>query len=110
MANRAGLPIDGNSRTAQLTPPKAALAVTQDDTISSATDLALNAATTFIEVSAINAGIYMRYAATASAANSDEYIMANTQRHFYVPDGVTTVSFIQDASTGTALLRVVEKK
>lgn len=109
MPNRASLPIDGNSKPVQLTPARVALAVTQDDTISSATDLSLNAATTFVEVNAINAGIYMRYAATASAANSDEYIMANTTRHFYIPNGVTTLSFIQDASTGTALLRVIEK-
>lgn len=110
MPNRAALPIDGNQKPVMLTPPKAALAVTVDDTISSATDVSLNANTTFIEVNAINAGIYMRYAATASASNFDEYIQANSTRHFYIPNGVTTLSFIQDATSGTAGLRLIEKQ
>lgn len=109
MPNRATLPIDGNRSHVPLTPATVALATTVDDTISSATSITLNASTTFLEVTAITAGIYMRYQAGAASNAFDEYILANSTRHFYVPNGVTVVSFIQDASVGTALLRVVEK-
>ena len=107
MANRATVPIDGNRTHVPLTPAVVALAVTVDDSISSATDLALNAATTIIEVNAVNGGVYMRYAATASSSNFDEYILAGQTKNFYIPYGVTTVSFIQDqAGSG---IRVIEK-
>lgn len=106
---RAVIPTDDDRAKVQLVPSKTALAVTVDDTISTATDVSLNASTTFLEVSAVNAGIYMRYAASAAANAFDEYIMANTTRHFYVPSGVTVISVIQDASVGTAFCRIIEK-
>lgn len=107
MPDRATLPVDGNRSHVPLVPAVRALAVTQDDTISSATDLALEAGTSFIEVSALYGGVYMRYAATASAANSDEYIQAGATRHYYIPTGITTVSFIQDQAG--AAIRVIQK-
>ena len=107
MPNRASVPIDGNRTHVPLTPAIAALAVTVDDSISTATDVTLNASTSFIEVNAVNGGVYMRYAATAAANAFDEYIHAGMCKDFYVPYGVTTVSFIQDQAG--AGIRVIEK-
>lgn len=108
MPNRVSVPIDGNRTHVPLVPAVSALAVTVDDTISSATDVTLNANTTFIEVSAVYGGVYMRYAATASSANFDEYIQAGATRHYYIPYGVSVVSFIQDQA-GSAI-RMIEKQ
>ena len=91
----------------QLTLPKAALARTYDTSISSATDITLNTSTTLIEVTAIDQGVFLRYAATASSATADEYIHADTTRHFVRPAGVTVISVIERAATGAVV--VIEK-
>jgi hypothetical protein len=107
MADNAPLPTDSNRVHVPLVPRKSALAVTVDATISSATDVTLNAGTSFIEVNAVNGGIYMRYAATASAANFDEYIQAGAVRHYYIPHNVSVISFIEE--TSGAKLILIEK-
>lgn len=107
MAEKINLPKDANNLPIQLVPAKSALAVTVDDTISSATDITLNAATTFLEVTALDAGIFLRYAGTASSSNFDEYIAAGVTRNYLVPSGVTVISVIQD--NGTAKVRIIEK-
>ena len=101
------LPIAGNGVPINTTPLTRPLARTYDATISSATDITLNAATTIIEVTALAQGIFMRYQATASSSNFDEFIPPNTSKLFGVPPGVTVVSFIQEAAT--AKLVVIEK-
>ena len=101
------LPIDGNYKVIQLPPQKVALAVTYDATISAATDITLNVATTYIEVSAIDKPVFLRWAATASSTSYDEFISQNTTRAYIVPAGVTVISLIQEAAT--AKVSVVEK-
>lgn len=91
----------------QLTFDSAALAKTYDTTISSATDITLNTKTKLIEVTAIDQGVFLRYASTASSANFDEYIHADTTRHFVVPSGVTVISVIERAATAAVV--VIEK-
>jgi len=97
------------SQFAQLTPPVHAQHVTANDsvTVGAAVDVTLDADTSFLEVNAITNGLYMRYAATASSTNFDEYIQSGATRHYVVPMGVTVISFIGDA--GTAKLRLIEK-
>lgn len=101
------LPRTSGAETVQLTPDKVAVAVTVDASVDSATDVNLNAATTLLEVNALTQGIYMRYQATASAANFDEFILGNSVRHYVVPQGVTVVSFISE--TAGAKLILIQK-
>lgn len=101
------LPIDANSKPIQIRPAKSALAVTYDATISTATDITLNAATTFLQVSAIDKGVFLRYASTASSTNYDEYIDANTTVQLEVPSGVTVISVIQQSAS--AAVSIIEK-
>lgn len=77
-----------------------ALAVTYDATISGATSVALNAATTCFEVSAFTQSVLLRYAASVSTSAFDAVIPANTSRMFLRPTGVDTISVIEAAATG----------
>lgn len=90
-----------------LTPSKLALEETYDPTISSSTEVTLNAATTLIEVSAISQGIFMKWGGTASSSDFDEFIQAGSTRHYVVPAGQTTVQFIEQAAS--AALVLIEK-
>jgi len=91
-----------------MTPAVQALAVTYDATISTSTEITLNAATTLIEVSAIDRTILMNWGtADASTTVFDEAISLNTTRQFFVPIGVAAVNFIEEVAT--AKLIVVEK-
>ena len=77
-----------------------ALAVTYDATISSATSITLNAATTCFEVSAFTQSLLLRYAASVSTSAFDAVVPANTTRMFIKPEGVTVISVIEAAATG----------
>lgn len=101
------LPIDDNNKGIQLTQATEALATTVDSTISSATSITLNTATTLIEVNALSQGIYLKYAAGASSSDFDEFIPAGVPRHYIVPDGVTVISVIEQAASATVI--VIEK-
>lgn len=100
-------PTDKNGRPLSLTQNSTALAVTVDSTISSATSITLNTLTTLIEVQAVNQGIYLKYAEGVTSSNFDEHILADTIRHFIVPDGVTVISVLED--TASATVYVIEK-
>jgi len=102
-------PKDDNNQPYLLLPPaQVALAVTTDDTISASTELTLNAGTQYIEVHALDKGIYLRWG-TADVTSSayDEFILANTYRAFIKPVGVTALNVIQEAAT--AKVRIIEK-
>jgi len=98
------VPRDATNTPLPLTPAKGPLSKTNNASLSSAVDVTLNANTTLLEVSAITAGIFMRYASTASSANFDEFIQAGSTRHFVKPATVTVVSFIQQAASATLIL------
>ena len=88
--------------------PKApTLEETYDATVSSSTSITLNTSTTTIEVSAIDKGIFLKWGATASSSDFDEFIAPNYTRTYVVPVGVTTVEFIEESAT--AKLVVIEK-
>lgn len=101
------LPSDQQGDMIPLTTPTSALAVTYDTSISSATDITLNTNTALIEVTAINNGVFLRYASTASSSAFDEFILADSTRHFVVPAGVTVISIIEETASAKAV--VIEK-
>lgn len=80
---------------------------TYDATISASTEITLNTSSTSIEVSAIDKGIFMKWGATASSTDFDEFVSANTTREYIIPTGTTTVQFIEESAT--AKLVVIEK-
>lgn len=105
-----GLPIDGNNKvltSVPSAPVAAALAVTYDATISGSTALTLNTATTYIEVTALLKGIFMKWGAVASSTTFDEFIAPESTRCYGVPPGETSVQFIEEAAS--AHLVVIEK-
>jgi len=86
--------------------PKApTLARTYDATISSSTTVTFAAGATYILVSAIDKGVFMKWGATASSSAFDEFIPANTTRMF--PIVAATAQFIEESAT--AKLVVIEK-
>lgn len=104
------LPRDSNNIVLDSVPSAplgAAIAVTYNAIISSSTLLTLNTATTYIEITAIDKGIFMKWGATASSTSFDEFIGANTTRAYGIPTGETTLQFIQESAT--AKLVAIEK-
>jgi hypothetical protein len=83
------------------------LATTYDATISGSTTVTLNSGTTYIEVTALLKGIFMKWGATASSSSFDEFIAPESTRTYVVPDGTTSVQFIEEAAS--AHLVVIEK-
>lgn len=109
------LVIDANRNPVQAIPPaKIALEETYDATISGSTEITLNAATTLIEVTAIDKAICMKWGTTdASTSDWDHIIPQNTTRRFAVPVETaatgalyTAVNFIEQSAT--AILAVSE--
>lgn len=86
------------STEATLSPATEALAETYDTTITSATSITLNAKTSIIEVSAIDSGVFLKYSAGVSTSAFDEYILADTVRHYVIPNGITIISVIGDGA------------
>ncbi len=101
------MPIDANAKPIPGSILGAAIAVTYDTSVDSASNVTLNAATTWIEVAAIGKGLFMRYASGASSSAFDEFIPADTVRGFARPDGVTVVSVIEEATSAHAV--IIEK-
>jgi hypothetical protein len=90
------------------TSPEAPTVVaTYDATVSTSTAINLNAKSTYIEVTAIDKGIFLKWNGTASSSAFDEYINQNTTRTYKIPTGATTANFIQQSAT--AILVVLEK-
>jgi hypothetical protein len=89
------------------------LAITYDTTVSSSTTVTFNTKSTYILVSAINNGIFMKWGATASSSAFDEFIPAGYTWGFVIltdpTTGVkyTTAQFIEE--TASAKLVVIEK-
>ena len=97
----AGAPI-------MLVPPFAALARTRDTSISTSTEITLNADTTMIEVNAINGNVYLKYGTDdVTNANFDEFLQAGQTRHYVKPEGVTAINLIDDGDSATVI--VIEK-
>lgn len=96
------------------TPAMVGLATTYDATINTSTEITLNAATSLLEVAALDKAILLKWGtADASTSAFNEVIPANSVRHFVVPKDSTTgvrytaVNFIEQAAT--AILICIEK-
>lgn len=90
------------------TNPKApTLAITYNTSISSSATVTLNSGTTYIEVTALTKGIFMKWGAVASSSSFDEFIAPNLTNQYLVPAGTATVQFIEEAAS--AHLVVIEK-
>jgi hypothetical protein len=91
-----------------LVPARTAFARTRDTTVSTSTEIVLNENTTLLEITAITDHLYMKYGTDdVSNANFDEFILANSTRHYVVPAGVTAINLIDNGSSGAAI--VIEK-
>lgn len=101
------IPVDSNNKGIQLTPNVVSIARTYDATISTATSIILNTSTTFIEVSAILKGVFLKYAANVSSTDFDEYIPAENTHQYVIPTGVTVISVIEEAVSAHVV--VIEK-
>ncbi len=86
-------------------PEAPTLEETYDATVSASTAITFATGTTYIEVSAIDKGIFMKWGATASSADFDEFIPANTSKKF--PILAASAQFIEESAT--AKLVVIEK-
>lgn len=102
------MPRDAAGVSIPLTPAKTAVARTNNDSVTTGTavDVTLNVATALVGISAITAGLYVRFAATAASNNFDRYVQAGTTEYFVRPNGCTVVSVIADGAT--AKLRLTE--
>lgn len=110
----AQLPRDDNSIAYQLTPSKIALAQTVDATISSSTEITLNAATTILRLYAADKDVYFKWGTSdVTASNFDEIIPANQVVDLVVPlisgtsGRYTAINLVERAATASIV--VIEK-
>jgi len=104
----SALPVDANQKPIENgNLVGTVLAVTYDATISSATSISLNAATTSFEVLAIDKPILLRFAANVSTSAFNAVIPANGSKVFYRDPAVTTISVIE--ASATAIVAVIER-
>lgn len=107
------LPHDDNNVVMQLTPAVVALARTVDATISSSTEITLNAATKLIRVYALSQDVYLKWGTDdVTASNFDEVIPANQIVDLVVPiqSGTTLYTAVNLLErTATAGVIVIEK-
>lgn len=102
------LPRDDNHNPMQIVPAVVPLAVTRDTSISSSTSLALNASTSFIEVTAIDGNVYLLWGTgTASNSSFSEFILAGTTRHYKVPNDISALRVIDDGDSAAVV--IIEK-
>ena len=105
---RVSQPKDGNGSTTPLVPALTSLARTYDTTISTSTEITLNASATFIEVTALNQPIFMNWGTSdASSSAWSHVIPAGMTRQWFIPVDTTTgslftaVNFIEQAPSAT---------
>jgi hypothetical protein len=106
--NFAGLSRDIHNNPLQLSFAKAALAVTNDTSISSSTQITLNENTSLIEVTAIDGNVFLKYGTdNATSSAFDEFIIAGATRHYVIPSGVTAINLIDNGDSAKVI--VIEK-
>lgn len=97
---------DDNGGILKGVPKKVAIEETYDATISTSTPLTLNAATKLLEITSLDKALVYKWGATATLSEFDGVVPANTSKLVPVPDGQTSIQFIEQAAT--AILIVVE--
>lgn len=99
-----GLPRDTHGSTVQLVPNKPAVA-RFNGTCAASTTVAVNADASFIEINALDDGIFLKYGSTAvTNANFDEFIHAGATRHYSIPKDITTLRIIDNGGGGRAII------
>lgn len=99
---------DQNGDVFQLAAPGVvAIAEDYDATISASTSFAVATGATFIEISAITKGIFLKWGGTAISTDFDVYIGADTTRVLVIPEGQATFEVIEQSAT--AIVAVVQK-
>ena len=108
------IPRDTHNNALQLTIPTPAIARTRDESISTSTEITLNALTSFIEINAIDGNVYLKYGTTdVTNANFDEFILAGGTRHYVIPEDPSTgalftaINLIDDGDSAKVI--VIEK-
>lgn len=111
MTNTVPMPRDGSHNAFPLTPARIALARTVDATISSSTEITLNAATTILRVYALTQDVYLKWGtADVTASNFDEVIPANQIVDLVVPvDETTTLAAAGVARTLYTAVNLIER-
>lgn len=101
----AGLSRDTNNNPVPLTFAKVALAQTYDTTISTSTEITLNAGTSLIEVTAIDDGVFLKYGTDdVTSSNFDEFISNGSTRHYVIPSGVTAINVKDNGASGAVII------
>ncbi len=103
------LPRDDEGDQINLPPDKSILAKTYDTTISADTQVALNSSTRLVEISAITQGILFKNKTASggtavSTTNFDGFVASGSTRHYVVPEGITHMSFIEQAASATLIV------
>ena len=97
-----------NGTQIELTPPFAALAQTNDSSISTSTEITLDTDTTVIEVNSLTGVIFLKYGTSdVTNANFDEIVLDGGTRHYVVPTGITAINIIDNGDGAHAV--VIEK-
>lgn len=100
------LPTDGQGEAVQLTPDVPALARTLDTSISSSTEVTLNAGTTFLRLYATEEDVYFKWGTSdVTSANFDEILPAGQIVDLVVPEGQTAFNVLERAS-GAAIIAI----
>lgn len=108
-------PKDGDRATiATSVPNKPAIAVTYETALSSSVEVALDAATTWVEVTAIDKAVLVKWGTTdASTSAFDEVVPLNSSKAFFVPIDSSTGSLYGAVNvieqTTSAAVAVIEK-
>lgn len=104
--SKFAMPVDANGNALPFMPSSRPLSVTYDATISTSTEITLNADASIIEVTTIDKGVFMKWGtADVTSSDFDEYIAANTTRFYLVPVDTSTgasytaANFIEEAAT-----------
>ena len=96
----------GGNAMIDTVPAAVTLKETYDATVSGSTAITLQTATTLLEVTAIDKAILYKWGGTVTTSDFDGVVPANTSKLVPVPNGQTSIQFIEEQAT--AHLVVVE--
>lgn len=99
------LPKDRNGQTVPLSPATTALARTVDSTVSTSTEVTLNAATTLVRVYATAQDVYLKWGTDdVTASNFDHVCPAGQVVDLAVPASTTALNVIERAASAAVVV------
>jgi len=88
------------SSQVQHVPPARALNDEYRATISSSTSITIDPASEFLEISAINDGVFfLKGSGTVSTSNFHGYVAAGTTRHYYLEPGTKSIGVLSTSGS-----------